>query len=69
MIPRRCPKCQHLVEEIAARAKDPVTNPLWAVPAEAVAETGPGMTLAHQAPLRAREPVEQITRHGVARAT
>jgi hypothetical protein len=34
MIPRRCPKCQRLVEESESNAKDPSMNPLWAVPAQ-----------------------------------
>ncbi|HEY5024516.1 MAG TPA: hypothetical protein VII76_06040 [Acidimicrobiales bacterium] len=33
MIPRRCPKCQHLVEKYESHARDPSLNPLWAVPA------------------------------------
>jgi hypothetical protein len=33
MIPRRCPKCQSLVEASESNAMDPSMNPLWAVPA------------------------------------
>jgi hypothetical protein len=69
MIPRRCPKCQGLVEELAARDKDPVANPLWAVPTGAGTEASPGVVSAHHTTLGSRPPVEQITRHGVARAT
>jgi hypothetical protein len=34
MIPRRCPKCQRLVDESESIARDPVTNRLWAVPTQ-----------------------------------
>ena len=34
MIPRRCPKCQRLVDESESLARDPATNRLWAVPTQ-----------------------------------
>lgn len=40
MIPRRCPKCQRLVEEAESIAKDPSMNPLWAVPARGADSQG-----------------------------
>jgi hypothetical protein len=32
MIPRRCPKCQRLIDQSESVAKDPAMNHLWAVP-------------------------------------
>jgi hypothetical protein len=40
MIPRRCLKCQHLVEEAESNARDPTLNPLWAVPARGAENQG-----------------------------
>jgi hypothetical protein len=35
MIPRRCPKCQHMIEASAAHAISPSMNPPWSVPTDA----------------------------------
>jgi hypothetical protein len=37
MIPRRCPSCQHLIEESGSEANvvTPSMNPLWPVPSDA----------------------------------
>ncbi|MGD0381044.1 MAG: hypothetical protein ABSC30_13775 [Acidimicrobiales bacterium] len=32
MIPRRCPKCQRLIDASESVAQDPAMNHLWAVP-------------------------------------
>ncbi len=40
MIPRRCPKCQRLVEQAESNARDPSMNPLWAVPSQGVETHG-----------------------------
>ena len=68
MIPRRCPKCQRLIDE--AEAEMTATSPLWAVPwASESTEHLAGLNSSNRAPTWAREPGAHSARHGVAPAS
>lgn len=55
MIPRRCPKCQTLVDE--AEASIPSTSPLWAVPCSPeTTEHVTGLNSSNGIGVKAREP-------------
>ena len=64
MIPRRCPKCQSLIDE--AEASIPAASPLWAVPCSP--ESTEHLTVPNSMnsiPVEAREPGADSARQGV----
>ncbi len=69
MIPRRCSKCQLLVDESESMAKDPTRNPLWAVPAYHAPETDQVPVAPQGTALTTGEPGGGGTRQGVVPAT
>lgn len=69
MVPRRCPKCQRLIDELRARANDPLVNPLWAVPAPEADEHDDGVAAVTGTTLPTAELGAEFARRGVARAT
>lgn len=69
MIPRRCHKCQGLIDEFEAHAADPSANSLWAVAAPDVSSREPVAGTYSGSPAPPRGPSPEVQRNGVVPAT
>ncbi len=69
MIPRRCPKCQRLIDESEIHATDPSVNPLWAVPDLDDAETHSTPAGPNGVAGALRHPAPDAAPHGAVPAT